>query len=97
LAHCKDEEASALRELRIGMNVVSYILELAVKYRHEDQIVICRMELERLKKEFDDIVHDMFKRTGIYPNRKGKVEILQSGDVMEYTYSNNCSDNEEAN
>lgn len=84
LGHCREEESDRLRGLKIGINVLGFMMELAMKYKNEDQVFICRMELERLKKEFDDTVHEIFKRTGKYPSRSGKVEILQTGDVMEY-------------
>ena len=83
LAHCTTEENDNIRSLRIKVAVVSFMLECAVKYANDRQILISRSELELLKNAYEGCLSNIFVRTGQYPGN-GKVEILRSGDVMEY-------------
>jgi hypothetical protein len=83
LAHCTDDESQTLRSLRIRVTVLSFMLECAIKYNNETQIIICKTELELLKNSYETCLESIFDRTGTYPGT-GKVEVLRSGDIMEY-------------
>jgi hypothetical protein len=83
LAHTTEQESLTVRNLRTSIAVMSFMLELAIKYNNEKQIVICRIELERIKNEFEELLGTIFERSGVYPS-SGKVEVHRSGDVMEY-------------
>ena len=83
LGHCKPEEMDKIKQVKVKIAVLSFITELAVQYDNEKQLLMCQIELERYKMLHEDILGDVYKRTGVYPGR-GQVEIFRSGDIMEY-------------
>ena len=83
LGHCTIDEAESLRRVRINVTILSFMLEVSIKYNNISQIEVCRSELEIYKNQYETHLEAIFIRTGQYPGN-GKVEVLRSGDVMEY-------------
>lgn len=83
LGHCKPDEMERLKQVKVKISVLSFITELAMQYDNEKQLLICQIELERYKLLHENILEQIYKRTGFFPGR-GQVEIFRSGDIMEY-------------
>ena len=83
LAHCSSRELGSFKKIKIRISVMSFISELAMKYNNESQLVICQIELERLKEEYETLLSNVYKRTGNFPGG-GKIEVYRAGDIIEY-------------
>lgn len=83
LGHLTEEQMERIKAVKVKISVLSFIAELAIKYDNEKQLIMCQLELERYKTMHEDILGEIYEKTGVYPGR-GQVEILRGGDILEF-------------
>ena len=83
LGHLTKEQMERVKAVKIKIAVLSFMAELAMQYDNEKQLIMCQLELERYKTMHEDILTEVYEKTGSFPGR-GQVVIQRAGDLIEY-------------